>query len=185
MKPLHPVYKSQIALLVSVLICVLINPSVVFTLKQGGVSNYGTVMPTLVIFSIGLWICAYYLFKTSSMLRKSIIKRILLVLSVSYILLAVSTYPYKLSQFYENIHLTVAFALALFQLVAAVWLAFNNRFDQISILSLGIMAASLIIGLLTVFQVVDQLFSSQFISAIGFGILLVHSIHKQEPSYKS
>lgn len=164
------------ALLLSVTLCVLIQPSVVFTSRQGGVSNYGTTIPTLFVFSAGVWVCAVLLLIAAARIKSRSLRRLLKILATWYILLAVSTYPYKLNQVFENIHIAVAFGLAFYQLGLIVWLAGLNKFDRFSRLCLGVTVISLFIGVLTIFQIVDQLFTSQIVSAIGFGALLVHSV---------
>ncbi|MBA3758030.1 hypothetical protein H0X10_00130 [Candidatus Saccharibacteria bacterium] len=171
---------SQLALLVSIFICVLISPEVLFSENQGGVSNYGTMSNTFVVFSIGFWICAILLTRAATAITLAKLKRVLVMLGIGYGLLVLSTYPYKLNVLFENIHIVIAFGLLFFQLGLGFWLAKLNDLDRFSKICLAVQLVSLGLGVLTALEVARVLFSAQAIGAIGFGSLLAHSVRIHE-----
>lgn len=166
---------SQLALLITLIICVVIRPAIVFSKNQGGLSNYGTEMPTLLFFSAGLWICIGLLVTVLYRLKNHSLSWVLLSLILGYGLLTISTYPYKINELFENIHILVGFFVALLQLVLATFIAIRLRFDGVARVALCIMILGVVVGILTAIQTINQLFTAQFISAIGFGIIFIHA----------
>ncbi len=169
---------SQLALLVGIAICVVIEPSIAITTMQGGVSNYGTLNTTLWIFSIGVWMCAFLVLRASNYQQQRQLRFIFQSLAVGYMLLVLSTYPYKINNTFESIHLFIAFGFAIFQQFLAVWLAKLNSFDHVSMACLGWQLVSFAIGLLTVLEVANLLFTAQLLGGLSFGSLLVHTTRK-------
>lgn len=171
---------SQLALLASLLVCLLIAPEVLFSLNQGGISNYGTMANTFLVFSLGFGTCIALLVKASWLIGAGSYKNLLVILAGGFGLVTLSTYAYKLNPLLENIHITIAFGFVIFQAGLGWYLAKINGFDRLSRIFLAVQMSSFGFGLLTVFEVAQILFTAQLVGAIGFGSLLVHTTRLQE-----
>ncbi len=178
--PTRLVTYSQLALAVSLLLCAVLAPEVSLWEKQGGISNYGTMRETIVIFSLGFWACSLLLLRAAAKVKSARFKKALIILASSTIVLVLSTYPYKINTFFENLHIAIAFGLILFQQAIALYLAKWNRYDRVSSVFLSIQFVSIIFGLLTFFDVKNILFTAQVVGGIGFGGLLIHSVRLRE-----
>lgn len=150
------------------------RPSVFFTLNQGGVSNYATVLTTAPFFSIGFLGFAACLVKAASRINEASFQIILRTLGIGYILLVASTYPYKLNPVFENIHIFIAGLFGLYQYAVCSMLAKQSGLNLLTGLFTAFACASLVIGLLTMFDVVRLLFTSQLLLGIAIGGLLIH-----------
>lgn len=179
--PYRMVLYSQLILLLGLIVCILLAPSVLLSTPQGGLSNYGTMPATIAIFSMAFALSSGLLVLARKRIRQTGLKRGIFWLIVGYVILVISTYPYKLSVFFENAHIVIGFLLAIYQQVFALWLAKFKSFDNISKIALAVSVAGIFVGLLTALQVLQMLFTAQLIGGIGFSIMLVHAMRAQQP----
>lgn len=170
------VRKSQLVILLTLVVCVILQPHVLLKLPQGGLSNFGTFQETRAIFSLGILTTILLLANSLSHLRNNVLRRIIILYAVGIAILAISTYPYKQNNVFEYIHLVVAFMFAIFQFGAAIGLVRLNRFDTYSKWCFAGLTLSLVLALLTATGVVGLLFVTQMVAGFSFGILLVHSM---------
>lgn len=184
MRTFQLIFTSQIILLLTLFICVLIIPEIVTTLPQGGLSNYGTSSRVTWIFSTGFWIAIVLQLLAARRHNRMFLRRVLFGSALLLALLVVSTYPYKVNPFFENVHILVGFIVALYQLVTAWLLIKRNHFDGVSKLVAVFFLGSIVTGLSTIFAI-GLLFTSQLLGGIGYGILLVHSAYNNETGAKN
>lgn len=108
------------------LACLIIVPRYFFSLDQGGISNYGTEAQTRGIFILGFGAAALGTLAASLKLpkhtiHKSTLKFGMYLLSLSYMLVLISTFSYKLNDSNKQLHLQAALALFIIMLLAAIW----------------------------------------------------------------
>ena len=171
---MQTVLASQIVIAISLLSCVLLEPQVVTKLPQGGLSNFGTFTSTTYVFSFGFFIATGLLAHYARGLANLQLRRIILTYATGLIVLALSTYPYKINAFFENLHIAIGFLLAIFQLVVLVILAKQlSGSATTKILIYGLVTLSLVAGLLTTLNLIGLLFTSQLLLGTAFAITLV------------
>lgn len=158
---------SQAALGVCLLVCVAIEPSYLFSLDQGGISNFGTLTATVVPFSVGFAaaaagaaLAAVALPAGSRFARAS--RTLLGALAVLYVLAFATAYRYQETGLARAIHETVVISLFLFMLVAAAWLSAGpGRSVPGALAWLSVVSAGFLFGALTYFGWLHVLFTAQ------------------------
>lgn len=166
---------SQISLFSLMVICSLIMPSV--AISNGGVSNFGNHLSTIVFyilsFSLGalfLGLAAAELLKISRALRK--MAGLLLIMALLYVLVLISTFPRHISWTYSEIHDYLGVVLFAYEFMLAVWFVLKRRNIKI-IMMFTIEFIGSLIALLTVLNFFNLLFVGQAVASLGFALLLV------------
>ncbi len=175
---------SQASLAITLCICVLIRPSVLISLPQGGLSNYGTESQTIVVFSVGFWVATVFLLIAAKKSQDIRLKKTMSFFAVLLALLIISTYPYRINTFFENIHILIGFTVGTFQLISAYLLARWVHFDNVSRIAGLFLLGSIITGISTIFST-GLLFTSQLLGGLGYGTLLVHYANFKETKGES
>lgn len=170
---------GQLFLLANVMISVALVPSVFFTTRQGGVSNYATNASTIVFFSLGFLGCALSLWEAAQKTKLLQFRKHLKRLSLGFVILVLSTYPYKLNPVFENLHIAIAVVLSIYQYFMCYLLAKFKHFDATSRWLLSLLGISLTFGMLTAFDIVHALFLAQLFLGLGFGGLLMHTFRSK------
>ena len=171
----HYLWLSQILLFSLLIVCCLIIPSVV--IRNGGVSNFGNHLSTIVPYILGfslsiifLCIAAYTLLKLNNNLWR--MACLLLILGLLNLLVLLSTFPRHSSWTYSDIHDDIGIVLYAYEFLVSVWIVLKIKTSK-SLLFILIEAIGSIIGLLSILKIVHFLFIGQFVGALGFGLLLV------------
>lgn len=170
---------GQIGLGLSLLICLIIIPKYFFSLDQGGVSNYGTDDRTRILFTIGFGIASLSAFLSALYLparlpKKSTMKSMLLILSALYLAVLLTTFPYKINDFYRGLHEKSAIMLFVFMVIFALWIRFATRLQNLAtkkwflVFGLGILLSAL-----TLFGVIHLLFTAQIVSGTAFAMIVI------------
>lgn len=168
-----PLLVGQIGFFVGLLLCFAIKPQ--FLRSEGGFSNYGVTAATMPLFtlaflsaSVGTWMTA-----TKIKTRPRLVLA-LRVLAVLFFLVLVSTYPYKLNNFYDAAHKDVSIVLSIWGLILGGALV-SKRHDawNVSLFALQLIATSA--GIITILGYVHLLFVSQMAAGAAFGALLVRA----------
>jgi hypothetical protein len=166
---------SQIALSSLLLLCSVITPSVVSS--EGGVSNFGNRLATVVPYTLSFSLCALFLCMAAAALARVHptrrgYARILVGVALLDLLVLVSTYPRHINLLYSEIHDDLGIALFAYQFVFSVWLlarGWGRRAFGYLVVEVG----GSLIGLLSILKAVHLLYYGQMIGGIGFGLLLV------------
>jgi hypothetical protein len=171
---------SQAVLAVSIIVCTALAPHFLFSSNEGGISNYAVHFATSVPVTIGFVACASLLAATAHQLDSyghgAKFAPWLRVDATGYMLVLLSTYPYKLSTLFNKIHDYTALAFALLLLITAVWFVSQNHLDRLGVLAIVIILTGFGLGIATLTGVTHLLFLSQLVIGFGFGIALVHAI---------
>lgn len=172
---------GQLVLGLCLFVCLLLKPSYLLGLDQGGVSNYGTDDQTVVLFTIGfsavvIGSIAAGLTLPHTTKRKRQLSFSLYLLGLLYLLVLVSTFPYKLNSEYEFWHLAAGFCLSLVMLVGVLWLRFVATNDTIIKRLFVVYMIGFGIALATLSGLVDLLLTVQIICGISFGLMVMQGI---------
>lgn len=183
MKPAHRyIIYSQVALALSTVICIMLAPGFLFSSNQGGISNYALHPATAVPFTLGFGGCALLLAAAARQLdhdkSRSSVAPGLRAVAAGYVLVLVSTYPYKYNLFFHKLHTYTSTAFAVLLLITALQFVRQSRFDKLNILAIVIIIAGFVVGSATLAGMTHLLFVSQALVGLGFGIALVHSARR-------
>lgn len=176
------VLASQTVLLLFIAVCVIITPHFLFSRNEGGMSNYGVHASTVVFYTLAFTISSALLFLAARSLPKTpdyrSLRRIFIITAYSLLLVLVTTYPYKHSNTYNNIHTAGNIWTFCFQMYAGIWLALFFQRDIISILLLLVQLLAFVLIVLTFVGAIHLLFVAQILTMLAYGLLLVVSTTK-------
>ncbi|MGI9027941.1 MAG: hypothetical protein ACR2FM_03840 [Candidatus Saccharimonadales bacterium] len=172
---------GQIALGLSLFICLLINPHYFFATNQGGVSNYGTYDQTRTLFILGFGAAAIGTFMGSIKLPKVSVKMNRLkmgmyLLSSLYLLVMATTFSYKTGGLNKEFHLWAALVLFLVMLYLSIWIRQKTSAGKRLRNAFIIFCIGSLIGALTAFEIIHLLFTAQVISGVSFGYMLTRIV---------
>lgn len=165
---------SQAALLISIVICSLIIPSVVT--NEGGISNFGNYISTFFIYSLGFILNIIFIYLAAKVIiNKSqkllYVARGLMILSLLTLLVYLSTFPRHLSFAFSDIHDYLGIALYVYELIIALYIL--NKLRKLSIfVILVVQISGSLIGLLSIYKLIDWLYVGQLVGAIAFSFIL-------------
>ncbi len=175
---------GQLALGLSILVCLLLIPHYFFSLDQGGISNYGTEDRTRPLFILGFGAASFATFIGSLRLSKKVSKTnrfqiMLVLLSLLYLTLMFSTFSYKDSSDSMQLHERAALGLILAMAAGAVMIRVKGAIDTRIKVAFYVFSIGFAIGLLTLFELVRLLFTFQIICGASFGYMLVRAVHRE------
>lgn len=168
---------GQIALGLSLFICLLLVPHYLLATNQGGVSNYGTNNTTRILFVFGFGAAALGMFVGATKLPAGPkyargMKLSMYMLSVLYVLVLLSTFSYKSGAFEKQLHELSALVLFIVMLYQAVQIRFMSADDRRLQIAFIIFCAGWLAGILTAFEVLHVLFTAQILCGVSFGYML-------------
>jgi hypothetical protein len=168
---------SQLSLFSFLIICTVITPDFLFKSHEGGASNYGVHSTTVVPYTLAFLLCSIFIVRAAHLLASvAHLRRFryaLYVLACLFLLVLVSTYPYKLNGFLDNVHIGTAIVLFYFETGMAIWIALVLLKDLLSKTLLIIEIAGFLTASFSLGGAVHILFVGQVITAVSFGALLV------------
>jgi hypothetical protein len=171
---------SQLCLLLDLAICLILIPHFLFARNEGGMSNYGIHLKTVIPYSLGFLLAAFFVIRAALTIKNSSaslrrLRRLLICYFIILLLILISTYGYKTNIYLKDTHIVVTIATFWFELLSALWLCWVFLRDKMNIFLLVCQFIGLIIGSLTFFGSLHLLFTSQLITIITFGAILVRS----------
>ncbi len=159
-------------------ICVAIVPHVLLAHDEGGVSNYGVYGKTVAPYTIAFVVCGVFTLmaahlapRTPAVLRR--FRVALHILGLLFLVLLITTYPYKLNSTLKNIHVGVGIILFCFEMAMGIWMTFVLQRDRVALLLLLLQAIGFLLAFVTLIGALHILFISQILASVAFGILLV------------
>ncbi len=181
LRPHHYFAIGQIALGLSLLLCLVIIPRYFFRLDQGGVSNYGTEQQTVWLFVFGFGAAALGALLAAARLPTGVVHRRrlqfeLVVLAVLYLAVLFSTFSYKDNEAYRQLHVQAALVLFVWMLTSALWLRFVVVRDVIMKRLFIVLAVGFVLSGLTFLGYLHVLFTAQLVSGIAFGYMMTHGM---------
>jgi hypothetical protein len=166
---------SQLALTGLLLLCSFMAPSVVST--DGGVSNFGNRLSTVVPYTLGFSLSAAFLIVAAiDLLSQRVVSKIyaatLLVVAALDLLVLVSTYPRHINLIYSEVHDDLGIALFVFEFALSLWCLVRG-WNQSTTALFSVELVGSIIGLLSILKLVHLLYYGQVVGGLGFGLLLI------------
>lgn len=178
------VARGQLCLWIFLVVCIALHPGLVLKRDEGGLSNFGIHLKTVIPYSLALILGATYSYRATRLMRAddhaSVVMRwMLLVYALLLALSLISTYVYKLGNLLNDLHVGINIATALFETTAAVWIAFTWRADTAMLVIFGFEVSGFVLGALTLTNVVHLVFVAEVLVGVGFGFLLYRSLKLQ------
>jgi hypothetical protein len=134
---------GQVSFLLSVSICIFLLPESLFI--NDGISYFGAHKLTVVPYSIGLLLMAWFSYKVAQSLPKKSYKIVKIGFKTfSFLLVTVVAVPYGINFTLEYTHTLLSAGLFLVQFILMWWLAFKVKWDGLSLFLLLLMAAEMI-----------------------------------------
>lgn len=152
----------------------MITPSV--AIKNGGVSNFGNHIITVVPYTLSFLLEAMFIYlaaeKITKMNEAAInLVRVLRGLSILILIVLISTFPRHFSFTFSDIHDYLGIALFSYQLIFSIWMVANNANLRSWAFLLTQISGS-VVGLLSITKVIHFLFIGQFVGSLGFALSL-------------
>lgn len=174
---------SQVGLYGFLLLCLVLMPHFLFEKNEGGFSNYGVYMRTILPFSLAFLIGGLYLHFAaralpSSTSRRAMLAGILDTTCLLLLLVLLTTYPYQINAAFDDLHNAAAVLLFVTELIAGTWLSLQLVRDRVNFALLGVEAAGFTLSALTFGGLLHILFLAQIITGIGYGLVLVRSVSR-------
>ncbi len=174
---------SQIVLVLAIIICTALLPQFLFSTDQGGVSNYGVNTETVVPFTLGFIGCGVLICLGAFALPKdarhqSSFRAALLLVGGLCLLVAVTTYTYKINAFFDNLHVFSTQALFLAEVPLAMWFALELVKSTLSRYLLIAFFFGFLLAVLTLLGMIHLLFIAEILTTFSFGALMVLAARK-------
>ena len=170
---------SQLSLFGFLALCTVIMPSFLFKHHEGGASNYGVHNTTIVPYTLAFLLCSICIVRAARVLADAAqLKRFvyaLYALACLFLLVLITTYPYKINNFLDNLHIGTAIVLFYFETGMAIWMALVLLKDKLSITLLAVEIIGFLMASFSLWGGLHILFVAQIITALSFGTLLVHA----------
>jgi len=170
---------GQLLLALFLALCVALHPGFVLKADEGGMSNYGIHAKTAAAYTLSLGLPMLFSFLAARLIlgeEYSVSQfRLLLHLYVWLLFFTlVSTYVYSLNTALRDVHIVIGAALAIFQVIASVWMFQLVRRGLDGAL-LMIELVGFVLAILTIVGVLHVLFLTQVLTSGAFAVLLVRS----------
>lgn len=167
---------SQIAILIALVVCTIIDPSYLFSSNQGGVSNFGAQLSTVVPYSLGLLVSSIYMLLAARTIRSisdnKMLPWVIVTIALLQLVVLFTTFAYKISEAWHGYHIlsTQVYFVAL--LVAATWFALMSRTRAMWVAYMLFMFG-FIVAVLTLFGVLYVLFIAEVVTIVAFGAVMI------------
>jgi len=171
---------GQLSLFLCLSICFLLIPHFLFESDEGGVSNYGTYARTIVPYTLGFGVCGVLTIRAALSLPKGssyrTLRRALILLGALYLLELFSTYPYKVNDIFNNIHVFISAVSALYCMAIGIWFALSVARNPVNITLMLVQSLGFVVAALTYLSYLHVLFIAEMFTGAIFGVLLVHTV---------
>ncbi len=169
---------SQASLLILLGVCTLIIPSVAE--KEGGVSNFGNHISTVLLYSLSFVLEASLIYLAAIKIQKidkklAYIAKGLIVLSVLLLVLLISTFPRHISYTFSAIHDYIAIVLYSYQFLIGLWII-TKKYNSKLLVFIIIQMIGSAISLLSILKYIDFLYVGQIVGSVGFSLVLIYGL---------
>ncbi|MGA2433313.1 MAG: hypothetical protein ABSG09_07620 [Acidimicrobiales bacterium] len=173
---------GQWNLVVFVIFCLSLHPGFVLKRDEGGFSNYGIHVKTVIPYTLTYLGCVIFTLIAAKYLpvgghNAMVLARLLRSYALLCLLLLVTTYGYSLNTPLKDVHGVVGLAAMVFDPAASVWLFLHVNTSVWDRILVGVELAGLVLGVIDLLNVAHVLFASQAVIAVGFGFLLARGTH--------
>lgn len=170
-------------LAITIAICTILMPQFLFSTDQGGVSNYGVQTRTLWVFTLGFIGCGALIIAGALRLpvsanHRRALRNVLLLVGVLTLLVAVTTYTYKINHFFNLLHVYSTVALFLVQVPITLWFYRISKNKGRDVKLLAIFMLGFTLSVLTYFGLIHVLFVAEVMTIFSFGALMIFITHQ-------
>lgn len=174
---LRDVTRSQLAFALFIAICVALHPGEVLKSNEGGVSNYGAHLKTIIPYTVAFSLASALSYRATRSLHTARLearhfKTLLLAYAALTLLTLVTTYGYTLDRPQRDVHVAAGALITIFEFSAALWMYVVLRRFVVVLL---VACAGLVLAALTFFGVLHVLFLTQILIGGSFAFLLVRT----------
>ena len=168
---------GQLGFACFIALCVALHPGLVLKANEGGMSNYGVHVKTVLPYSIALGLPALTTFRAQHLLqptnhRERTFRGLLRLYCALITLTLLTTYGYTLDTTLKDAHIVVGVAITLFETVASIWLYRALRQRPFVLVA---QLAGAVLAVLTFVGVLHLLFLTQLMTGGAFAVLLVRA----------
>jgi hypothetical protein len=172
--------RGEVAFLVFTGVCIAIHPGFVLKANEGGLSDYGVHVKTVVPYTLSLALLVAFSLRAAYLVpdgdRRSRRLRLLLLTYCSVLtLIMLSTYVYTLDGVLKDVHYGLGAVLVVVVTTGSLWLYRLWPPTPIVSLFLVVQLAGDVLNLLTTFGGLHVLFAAEILSNIGFALILIRS----------
>jgi hypothetical protein len=174
---LRDVAQSQIAFAFFIAICVALHPGEVLKANEGGLSNYGAHLKTVIPYTLALALASALSYRATRSLHPARIearhfKVLLLAYSALTLLTLFTTYGYTLDIPERDLHVGVGALITVFEFAASLWMyVVVRRFVLVFLVSF----VGFVLAALTFFGALHVLFLTQVLIGGAFAVLLIRT----------
>jgi hypothetical protein len=182
-KAVRYVLLGQVSLFGFLFVCLMLIPHFLLESNEGGVSNYGLYAKTIVPYTLAFGLCGLLTLLAMRFIPHEIshykaLKMALASLGVLLIAVLLSTYPYKVNDTLNAVHVYVGTALAFLELGLGTWFTLVLARDAKNIAFLALQVIGFVLGILTHFGVIHILFVTELLTSLAFGVILVRTVDR-------
>ena len=170
---------GQLLLLIFLALCVALHPGFVLKANEGGMSNYGIHVKTFAVYTLALGCPMVFSFLAARLLSREgdpwhQFCQLLRWYSWLLLLTLASTYAYSLNTVLRDLHIVMGAALAIFQVIATVWMYQLSR-REVDVTLFIVELVGFVLAVLTIVGALHVLFLTQVLTSGAFAVLLVRS----------
>lgn len=180
-KTVRYVILGQVGLFFFLIVCIILMPRFLFERDEGGLSNYGTYVKTVVPYSFALGLSGLLNLKAAASMdyptkASQRLRKVLATLGVGGIIVLLSTYPYKLNTVLADMHIGLSVLLFTFELMAGVWFVRVVVNNKLAIALLGVQVVGFLLILSSTIGFIRILLLAQMLTSLAFGVLMVRAV---------
>ncbi|MEO6761490.1 MAG: hypothetical protein ABI220_03900 [Candidatus Saccharimonadales bacterium] len=171
---------SQLSFWGLLVLCAALIPRYFTSNDEGGVSNYGVTLETVVPYTLAFLSASWLVMRAARILPVTTptlkwLRIVLYIFSGLLLLVLVSTFPYKINSTLSQLHASTATVFIGFEAVTAIWLGLFAARDKWNMLLLIAFMVGLGLAIATLNNWLHLLFVSQFVTSVLFGGILLNS----------
>lgn len=175
--------RGQVCFGLFIAVCVVLHPGFVLKWNEGGMSDYGVHLKTVVPYTLALGLVGGFSWGAATCLdderhETRRLRRILVVYGCLVAGVLLSTYTYTLNTTLRDVHMTFGSALTVFAAAASWWMYGLARGQVIDAFFLVVQLAGDVLALVTIVGALHVLFAAEVLAYAGFGPLLVRTAQR-------
>jgi hypothetical protein len=172
------IFLGQVSLFLFLFVCLLLNPHFLLEANEGGVSNYGLHLKTVVPYTLAFGLAGILTIFGARGIPSRTLRIALRKLGALFLAVLLTTYFYKFNHSLDNIHEYVSAALFFAELGLGTWFTISIGHSPATITALGIQYFGFILGILNYVGAIHKLFIAEIVASLGFSALLVMTVDK-------
>jgi hypothetical protein len=164
-------------------VCIALHPGFVMKANEGGLSDYGVHLKTVVPYTLSLALLAVFNLRAAAVYangdqRRRRLRRLLLTYSSVVLVVMFSTYVYSLNSELKNLHYALGTVLIIVVTVGSLWLFRLTPPSNLVRMFLVVQLTGDVLNVLTAFGKIHLLCAAEVLSNIGFAAILIRTGRK-------